>query len=65
MSKQHDQLEAPAAMEKRLGLTAKTRKAARAYSKRKYPTHTPLVAVVDDFAAGAAWERRRRNREGY
>jgi hypothetical protein len=65
MSKQQDELETPAAMEKRLGITAKTERAARAYAKRNAIGTGAAMIVQSIFTAGVAWERRRRAKDGY
>lgn len=66
MSKQHDELETRAALEKRLGLAKRTRKAAERYADRQIVSAAfGRDIAVDDFIAGVRWERRRRAREGY
>lgn len=67
MSKQHDELETRAALEKRLGLAERTRKAADKYGIKMSGRYWFIGKsdAVDGFLAGVRWERRRRAREGY
>lgn len=64
-AKPEDKLESPAATDKRLGITAKTRKAAERYACRIIHWGSPSMIATAAFLAGAAWERRRRAKDGY